>query len=240
MGWIDVCYNAPTMAIASQKLKQVPDRLLAALHRVGVSEKALREVYRLDAGALARALAAPPEPLCVEDMALVPDDGYRYELRDGELVRMSPSKRRHAVSAGRLVRRLSVYLEQNPIGEISIAEGGFRAGPRQSLHCPDVGYTSAERAGQAPLDEFYPFAPDVAVEVWSPDNTEQEMSDKATNYLAHGGRLVWLLRPQDRTVRVRRPNAPVQTLRDGDRLTGEEVLPGFAVPVSDLFPNEQP
>ncbi len=64
------------------------------------------------------------------------------------------------------------------------------------------------------------------------------MSDKAANYLAHGGRLVWLLRPQDRTVRVHQPNAPVQTLRDGDLLAGEEVLPGFSVPVSDLFPDE--
>src|SRR5947209_2700286 len=194
------------MAIASQKLKQVPDRLLAALHRVGVSEAALREAYGLDAGAVARALAAHPEPLRVEDMALVPDDGYRYELWDGELVRMSPSKRRHAVSAGRLVRHLSVYLEHNPIGEISIAEGGFRAGPKQTLHCPDVGYTSNERAAQAPLDEFYPFAPDIAVEVWSPDNTERGMRRKAANYMAHGSRLVWLLRPQDRTVRVYRPD----------------------------------
>jgi Uma2 family endonuclease len=226
------------MAIALRKLKQVPDRLLAALHRVGVNEAALRETYGLDRGSVARALANGAEPLRVEDMAWVPDDGHQYELWEGELVRMSPSKRRHAVSAGRLVRRLSVYLEQNPLGEISIAEGGFRAGPRQTLHCPDVGYTSNERAAQAPLDEFYPFAPDLAVEVWSPDNTEREMRQKAANYLEHGARLVWLLRPSDRTVRVHRPDTPVEMLRDGDQLAGEEVLPGFVVSVSDLFPEE--
>jgi Uma2 family endonuclease len=151
-------------------------------------------------------------------------------------VRMSPSKRRHSVAAGRLVRRLSVYLDQHPLGEISIAEGGFRAGPGQTLHCPDVGYTSNERAAQAPLDEFYPFAPDVAVEVWSPDNTEKEMSQKAANYLAHGSRLVWLLRPQDRTVRVHRPDGAVQVLQASDSLSGDDVLPGFSVPVSVLFP----
>jgi hypothetical protein len=76
---------------------------------------------------------------------------------------------------------------------------------------------------------------DYAIEVWSPANTEDEMNQKAANYLAHGSRLVWLLRPQDRTVRIHSLDGPVQVLRDSDLLSGEKMLPGFSVPVSGLF-----
>jgi Uma2 family endonuclease len=223
------------MAIAPGKRKEVPDRLVAALHRAGMPTDRIQEAYQLKGPALARALARAPERLTVADLDYLPHDGYRYELREGKLVRMSPSKRRHSGSAGILVIHLGAYLLAHPLGEISIAEGGFRAGPDESLCCPDIAYVSRERAATVPPDEYYPFAPDIAVEVWSPDNTEQEMSDKAVSYLAHGARLVWILRPQDKTVRLYRPHSRVETLRMGDVLTGEEVLPGFSVPVSLLF-----
>lgn len=224
------------MAIAPEKLKAVPDRLLAALHRAGMPAEAIREAYHLDPAHVARAVGAAPKRLTVADMELLPDDGCRYELREGELIRMSPSKRRHAGSAGRLVMHLGAYLLQHPLGEISVAEGGFRAGPDETLYCPDVAYISDERAAAVPLDEYYPFAPDIAVEVWSPDNTEQEMSEKADHYLARGARLVWLLRPREKSVRVHRPGAPARTLRGDDLLTGEGILPGFSVSVRMLFP----
>lgn len=223
------------MAIAPEKLKRVPDRLVVALYRAGVPADAIRQAYCLDAPALARALAHPPEPLKIEDLDLLPDNEYRYELREGELVRMSPSKRRHSRSAGAVAKYLGAYLVQHPLGELCVAEGGFRSGPNETLYCPDVAYVSEERAATVPPDEYYPFAPDIAVEAWSPDNTEDEMNEKAANYLAHGARAVWLLRPQDRTVRVHRSGRPVETLQAGDLLTGDEILPGFSVPVSDLF-----
>jgi Uma2 family endonuclease len=224
------------MTVAPERLKRVPDRLLAALHRAGMPEAEIHQTYALDGADVARALAQAAEPLSIADLNYLPEDGCRYELWKGELIRKSPSKRRHAASAGRLVRYLGAYLDQHPIGEISIAEGGFHAGPEESLYCPDLAYVSNTRLDQAPLDEFYPFAPDVAVEVWSPDNTEAEMEQKAANYLAHGARRVWLLRPQDRTVRVHRSDAPVQTLQKDDLLTGDDILPGFSVRVRDLFP----
>lgn len=224
------------MAIAPEKLRQVPDRLLAALHRAGMPEEALRQTYGLGAEALAQALQRPRERLNVEDLEFLPENGWRYELWEGELVRRSPSTPRHGRCAGRVARHLGAYLVQHPLGELSVAGGGFRAGPDQTLYCPDVAYVSAERTATVPLDEFYPFAPDIAVEVWSPDNTEAEMNQKAANYLAHGSRLVWLLRPQDRTVRVHRLDGSVQVLAASDSVSGEEVLPGFSAPVGALFP----
>jgi Uma2 family endonuclease len=224
------------MALAPEKLKQVPDRLLAALHRAGMPEEAIRHIYGLHPEALAGALQRPRERLKVEDLEFLPNDGWHYELWEGELVRMSPTKPRHGGSAGRVAKFLGAYLIQHPVGEIYVAEVGFRVGPGESVICPDVAYVSNETAVDEPLDEYYSFAPDIAIEVWSPDNTEREMTEKAAGYLAHGSRLVWLLRPQDRTVRVHRPDGAVQVLHASDSLNGDDVLPGFVVPVSALFP----
>jgi Uma2 family endonuclease len=220
--------------LTTDRARTAPPRLLAALRRAGASEEELRHYYDIppdeplpdDAG----------KPLRVEDMALVPEDGYRYELWEGKLVRRMASKPRHGRVAGRVVRHLDAYLLQQSLGEIFIAEAGFRAGPGESLYCPDASYISNERIAQMELDEFAPFAPDIAIEVRSPDNTMRQLERKARHYLAHGGQCVWILRPQDRTVRVYRPDAPMQTLHADELLTAEEVLPGFAARVGDLFP----
>jgi len=220
--------------LAAERTRSVPARVLAALRRAGATEEEIRSYYEI-----------PPdeplpedvgEPLCIDDMALVPEDGYRYELWEGNLVRRMASKPRHGRTAGRVVRHLDAYLLSNPIGEILIAEAGFRAGPKESLYCPDASYVSNERIAAMELDEFVPFAPDIAIEVRSPDNTMRKLEIKARHYLAHGAKRVWVFRPKDRTVRVYRPDAPVQTLHADDMLTAEDMLPGFAVRVGELFP----
>src|SRR5262249_32547023 len=152
------------------------------------------------------------------------------------LVRRMASKPRHAGTAGLVVQYLGAYLLQHRIGRLFVAEAGFRAGPGESLYCPDASYLSNERIAAMTLDDFVPFAPDIAIEVRSPDNPMRKLETKARNYLSHGARRVWIFRPQDRTMRVYRPRAPIQILRADDILTAEEVLPGFTVRVGDLFP----
>jgi Uma2 family endonuclease len=227
------------MALAADKRRRVPARLLAALLRAGAPEEEIRRHYGL--GPDEPMPTEPTEPVRVEDMDLVPEDGHRYELREGKLVRMSATKRRHGAAAGAIVGHLHLYLTRNPIGTVYIAETGFRMGSRSTLYCPDAAYVSAERESAVGPDEFFPFAPDIAIEVWrtvrcqSPDNTERKIATKVRDYLAHGAKAVWVLRPQDRTVRVHRPSTPVQILQEADLLT-DDALPGFSVRVGDLFP----
>ena len=78
-------------------------------------------------------------------------------------------------------------------------------------------------------------APDLAVEVRSPDNTLAELSVKANEYLEAGARMVWIVDPPTRTVQVMRPGRPAVTLSLDDVLDGGDVLPGFSLPVSRLF-----
>lgn len=82
---------------------------------------------------------------------------------------------------------------------------------------------------------FIPGAPDLAVEVRSRDNTLADLAVKATEYVASGARLVWIVDPRARRVEVLRPGRPAETRSECDLLEGEPVLPGFSLPVSRLF-----
>lgn len=222
------------MALTADERRLVPARVLAVLRWVGVPDPEIRRYYRIPPDEPLP--EGSPEPLLVEDMDRLPDDSDHYELWQGKLVRMCATKRVHGGTAGRVTGYLMVYLFENPIGSVYVADVGFRAGPGESLYCPDAAFVAAEREAGVGEQEFFPFAPDIAVEVWSPDNTEDEMETKTAHYLAHGGQAVWILRPQDRTLRVSRVGEPMQILAGDDLLT-EAVLPGFSVRVGDLFPS---
>lgn len=222
-------------APALERSRSAPARLLAALRQLGVSEEELRAYYGIPQHEPIPAdLAAS---LRVEDLEFLPEDPYRYELWEGRLARRRASKPRHGSTAGRIAGYVFAYLIAHPIGEVFIAEAGFRAGPGESLYCPDASYVSYERMAGVSLDEFVPFAPDIAIEVRSPDNTHRQLERKARHYLAHGARRVWVFYPRNKTVRVHHPTALVEMLRTDDLLTAEDVLPGFAVRVGDLFPD---
>ena len=83
-------------------------------------------------------------------------------------------------------------------------------------------------------------APLLAVEIRSDSNTWRELRAKAARYLAHGTQMVWLVDTDARSLELQRADAPPQTLRGDDLIDGAEVLPGFRLPVSDLFPDPSP
>jgi Uma2 family endonuclease len=195
----------------------------------------IAKVYQLSAEEVALAVCAELEPVDVEDIEFLRDDEYHYELWEGKLWRMSPTKKRHGRGAIRIVSPLVRYLDANPIGSLYIAEVGFRVGPRRTLLCPDAAYVSNERDAPVDEDDFFPYAPDIAIEVVSPDNTRPKIRRKALSFLTYGARLVWVLDSRRRTVTVHRPSTEPQVLSEEDVLSGEDVLPGFEVRIADLF-----
>jgi Uma2 family endonuclease len=82
---------------------------------------------------------------------------------------------------------------------------------------------------------FLQAAPDLAVEIWSPDNSMPSLRSKAREYLAAGTRCVWLIDPRRRAVELHAPGRPITTLTGGDTLDGAGILPGFELPLSRLF-----
>jgi Uma2 family endonuclease len=222
------------MSPVLEKATLIPARLLTALHRAGMSAEEIAEAYDLPMEEVATALSSAPEPLRVEDMEWLEDDAHRYELWEGELWRMSPTKKRHGRGTTRIVAPLLRYLEANPIGTPYFAEVGFRVGPRRLL-CPDVAYVCNERDAPVDDDDFFPYAPDLAIEVLSPDNTRPKVRRKARAYLANGARLVWAIDTRRKSVTVFRSLGEPEILTGDVELSGEDVLPGFAVRVADLF-----
>lgn len=129
------------------------------------------------------------------------------------------------------------YLEtQNDLGIVLGSDGMLRFAPGL-IYIPDVSFISCESLpdGKLPDEAIASVVPDLAVEVLSPSNTQREIENKIHNYLHYGVRMVWVIDPHDRTALVfRDPNNP-QKLCDTDDLQGEDVLPGFAVPLAQLL-----
>jgi Uma2 family endonuclease len=144
------------MAVVQPKQRRVPDRLLIALLHAGVPPETLQQEYGASADELAALKDGPVEPLQPDDLEHVPEDGYRYQLWKGELIRMSPGKIRHGRDSGRLGIELGAYLKTNPLGDLLLAEPGFRVGPANSVISPDLAFIHSERLTLFPPDEYGP------------------------------------------------------------------------------------
>ena len=175
--------------------------------------------------------------LTAEELFVLPDDGWRYELVRGELRHIPPTGMQHGQIASRLNQRLAAYVEAHNLGAVFTAEAGFRLAQHpDTVRAPDVTFIARERIpAEGVPTGYWPGAPDLAVEVVSPSDRFDEVVEKVAEYLAAGTRLVWVVHPRTQTVMVYRASGEVQLLRDHEELSGEGVLPGFACVVSALF-----
>jgi Uma2 family endonuclease len=183
---------------------------------------------------------ATDRPMTVDDLLNLPDDGHMYELVEGHLVRMLPSGGGASSLALRLGARIEAFVEQHNLGAVTGADGEFDLGHGTAL-APDVAFVRAERVPPptSPIyEKAWPLAPDLAVEVASPNQYRPAMARKAQRYLNAGTRLVWVVWPKRKEVEVWRPGdiKPSATLSVGDVLDGLDILPGFTYPVERLFP----
>ncbi len=180
-------------------------------------------------------------PMTVEEFLDYPagEDGYRYELVDGVLVRMVGSRPRATRITTRLFMALATFVEAHALGTVTppgAVHDFERTGQKDTGLLPDVGFYYAYREASVDPDKAYPFAPDLAVEVASPTQSRPMMKAKAARYLAGGTSLVWVIWPKRQRVDVWHPgDAEPAILSADDRLDGENVVPGFTYSVRDLF-----
>lgn len=172
-----------------------------------------------------------------EDLLTMPD-GDRYELVGGRLVEKQMGMKAAAI-AGRVFRAVDRFLDSQPIGRAFPDGAGYQcfSDDREKVRKPDVSFVAK---GRLPGDEVpeghATVPPDLAVEVISPNDRYGEIDIKIGEYLAAGVKLVWIVSPDSRTVKVYRPGeTAIRVLRETDTLDGEDVLPGFRCPVGDLF-----
>ena len=185
--------------------------------------------------------ATEPKTVTPADL-LERSDRNRFELVDGTLVERNVSQLSSLVAL-ELGSRLRNHLRPLNLAWVFGADAGYRCFPDDpnKVRKPDV---SVVLKARLPLDQmregYAPIAPDLAVEVISPHDLVYDVDAKIAEYQGAGVRLVWVVNPILRTVRIHRADGSLSWLQGDAILSGEDVLPGFSCPVSELFPVATP
>ena len=174
--------------------------------------------------------------MTVEEL-LEQDDFERYELLRGEPVYMPGAFFDHGVYASNIQTQLSLHVRQRGLGRVTGSDVGFhlRDDPAVLLY-PDVAFLATERV--PPAEEWHAFvrgAPDLAVEILSDSNRPAYVSAKVAEYLAAGAKQVWIVDPRWKTVTVHRHDGATSVLSEDDTLDGDDDVPGFRLPVAEVF-----
>jgi Uma2 family endonuclease len=149
---------------------------------------------------------------------------------------MSPAGAQHGAVALKMGSILLSFVKSHALGAVVGAESGFQiARAPDTVRAPDVAFIQAGRVGGGLPQGFFPGAPDLAVEVLSPSDRASEVIAKVEDWLGAGCRAVWVVDPQTRTVTAYQGGGNAAVLAATDVLDGGDVLPGFRVPVAEIF-----
>jgi Uma2 family endonuclease len=167
-----------------------------------------------------------------DQLVLLPENRDKLlEYIGGKIVEVV-SNNKSSVIGSFLNHVLTAFALEHRSGYVSGADGGYRVNGERYI--PDAAYVSKSRLPQPVSEGYVSIAPDVAVEVISPSNTATEIRLKVVNYLI-AGTTVWVADPDQQTIEVYIPNKTPMLLGMKDVLDGGTVLPGFRLPVSDIF-----
>src|SRR5262245_24137527 len=182
-------------------------------------------------------MTVAPQLMTADELLKLPDDGFRYELVQGELRRMSPAGHRH----GRLVLNITTPLDHHVraqnLGAVYAAETGFQLTvDPDTIRAADVAFVCQERVDAiGDTDGYWPGAPDLAVEVVSPNDLYTEIEEKVIDWLDAGTRMVIIVNPRKHSVTVYRSRSAISLLTEVDTLDCADVIPGWRIAVSALF-----
>ena len=172
-----------------------------------------------------------------DELFRMPDDGCRYALVRGELQRMTPAGFDHGAVIMNLAAPLAQHVKTGRLGVVCGAETGFvlARGPDTVL-APDIAFVRRERIPAAGRPRtFWDGPPDLAVEVRSPGDSRREVAEKVAAWLASGVLAVWVADPSDASVTIHEHHEAPRRLGESDTLDGAPLLPGFRVPVAEIF-----
>lgn len=174
-----------------------------------------------------------------EELLRMPDDGSRYELVEGELRKMAPAGGEHGYLALEVAAELRNHVKANGLGRVYTAETGFKLSSNpDTVRAPDAAFVSRERVEKAgKVRGYWPGAPDLAVEVVSPNDSYAQVTEKALAWLKAGCGMVLVVDPEEHAVTVYRSRDEIRVLTSGagDTIDGADVVPGWKLPVAELF-----
>lgn len=170
-----------------------------------------------------------------EELLRLPDGGKRHELVRGELREMNPAGARHGRIAMKLGSRLDRHATAENLGS-SWRRPGSASPETPTLSVPPTYLSWRERISPGgPPDGYWGLAPDLSVEVVSPNDTAAEVQSKVQMWLEAGTCLVWVVYPSTRSIMIHKSLKNISTLTATDALDGDDVAPGFEIPVAEVF-----
>ncbi len=175
--------------------------------------------------------------MTADEFLELPDDGLLHELVRGEVVTMSLAGGLHGKVTLKIGRLIGNHVEDHRLGDTFAAETGFliERDP-DTVRGPDVAFVRIERLSKIiNPDKHVPFAPDLAVEVLSPNDRPDSVEEKVQMWLAAGSNAVWTVDPMEKTVTVHRAGVEPVVLTENQIIEGGDVLPGFACRAALFF-----
>jgi Uma2 family endonuclease len=177
-----------------------------------------------------------PALLTADDLMRLQPLHKRTELVRGRMIVREPAGFRHGDVAMSIALALGQFLRTNPIGRLVAAETGFVLFRNpDTVRAPDVAFVRQDRIPNPMPRGYAPFAPDLAVEVLSPDDRPGEVLAKVADWLKAGTQLVWVVNPDRRLARVYRADGTELEISETGALDGENVLPGFECVLGEVL-----
>jgi Uma2 family endonuclease len=202
-------------------------------------------------------MVAEPRRMSLAEFLALPDDGNLHEFVRGEVRSMPPPKGRHGLVEAEVIGAIYRYLDDRArqlgwtpeqglerrrrlVGVVAGGEFGLQFSLPDDPHQvrgADAAYVPAEQYARVTWEErsYFPEVPPLVIEVISPSESATDVNEKVQDYLAGGARRVWYFYPERQTVHIHDAEAPTRVVHRDEVLTDEELLPGFALPLSYLF-----
>ena len=159
---------------------------------------------------------------------------YQLELVDGKIIIMGPSDIVSSEIGLEFGRLLGNWVKPRKLGRVFESSGGFIL-PNSNLTAPDVSFVVADRLKQSKR-YFAELVPDIVVEIKSQSDRLKPLREKIQSFIKSGAKVGILIDPDKRTVTLYTPTAEPVVLRDGDMISIPELLPGWEIAVTELWP----
>jgi Uma2 family endonuclease len=157
-------------------------------------------------------------------------------LVQGELISMSPAGYDHGWIACNIAGALRNFVKANKLGRVSTAEAGFLISKNpDTVRAPDVAFVRADRIPPGGQKKFFDGPPDLAIEALPPDDRSSEVNAKIYDWLQAGCLQAWVVDPQNKTITVYRNRREAAVFALEDTLADDDLLPGFSLPVTEVF-----
>jgi Uma2 family endonuclease len=163
---------------------------------------------------------------------------YQMELVGGEIIIMSPSGLESDEVAAAIIAQLSNWIRPRRLGRVTASSAGFiLPNTDQDVRAPDAAFIRAERLKKT-TENYAEVVPDLIFEVKSKSYSLTKLRQKIQAFLTTGTQIGVLVDPRTRTIEVYRLNAEKMILQDGEILKVPEVLPGWELPLSEIWAPE--